>query len=402
LRASTLEGDLAAQDGVASDPPSPPATGSIDPFFDESSEQSRVKASIVARYFPVWARVIAPSTKNWGGTRVAYIDLFAGPGRYQDGTKSTPIRILETIIADPTLRQMAVTLFNDAAQDHSNSLKAQVQALPGIEKLKHPPRIDTAEVGAATVELFDKVSIVPSFVFIDPWGYKGLSLPLLRAVFKDWGCDCVFFFDYNRINMGLTNPAIRRHMEAIFGATGLEQLIHDVEGLDPARREQEVLQALTRGLLNLGAKHVRPFRFKNDHGRTTHELIFVTKHFKGLELMREIMAEHSTSVVDGVAALEHSLEDLRSGAVQLTFAESPLDELKRLLVTTYAGREFSVRELFERDSVGRIYRAENYKEALRRLEGEGHITANPPADRRLIRKGVRTMADKTRIRFPPA
>ena len=26
-----------------------------------------------------------------GGKKIAYIDLFAGPGRYKDGTKSTPL-----------------------------------------------------------------------------------------------------------------------------------------------------------------------------------------------------------------------------------------------------------------------------------------------------------------------
>ena len=64
-------------------------------FFDESSEQSRIKADNGTgttsgrgqrSYFP-------PSRKQGG--RIAYIDLFAGKGRYNDGTKSTPLLVLE-------------------------------------------------------------------------------------------------------------------------------------------------------------------------------------------------------------------------------------------------------------------------------------------------------------------
>ena len=51
-------------------------------FFDESSEQSRIKATIVRDYFWAWAKVIFPTVKKTNG-RIAYIDLFAGKGRYK-------------------------------------------------------------------------------------------------------------------------------------------------------------------------------------------------------------------------------------------------------------------------------------------------------------------------------
>jgi three-Cys-motif partner protein len=63
-------------------------------FFKESKDQSRVKAEIVAKYFWAWAKVVIPATKRQGAGKVAYIDLFAGPGRYKDGAKSTPLLVL--------------------------------------------------------------------------------------------------------------------------------------------------------------------------------------------------------------------------------------------------------------------------------------------------------------------
>jgi three-Cys-motif partner protein len=82
-------------------------------FFEESSEQSQVKAAIVSKYFWAWTRVIIPHAKRGAG-KIAYIDLFAGPGRYEDGTKSTPLLVREKATEDPDLREMLVTIFNDA------------------------------------------------------------------------------------------------------------------------------------------------------------------------------------------------------------------------------------------------------------------------------------------------
>ena len=57
-------------------------------FFEERQEQSEAKARIVSKYFSAWARVIMPSAQRNGG-KIAYIDLYAGPGRYKDGAAST-------------------------------------------------------------------------------------------------------------------------------------------------------------------------------------------------------------------------------------------------------------------------------------------------------------------------
>jgi three-Cys-motif partner protein len=73
------------------------------------------------------------------------------------------------------------------------------------------------EVGTEIVEHFESIKMVPTLFFVDPFGYKGLSLRLVNAVLKNWGSDCIFFFNYNRINMGVGNDAVLQHMEALFG-----------------------------------------------------------------------------------------------------------------------------------------------------------------------------------------
>jgi hypothetical protein len=46
------------------------------------------------------------------------------------------LRILEQAIADPDMREMLVTVFNDRNSDHSKTLETAIAGLPGIDSLR--------------------------------------------------------------------------------------------------------------------------------------------------------------------------------------------------------------------------------------------------------------------------
>jgi three-Cys-motif partner protein len=161
------------------------------PFFDEREDQSEVKARIVSKYFGVWAKIIAPKART---KRIGYIDLFAGPGRYKDGSASTPLMVLQQAIADPQLRDSLVTYFNDEKPEHTKSLANEINALPGIKTLKYSPQISTGNVGADVAFNLQSSSLIPTFSFIDPFGYKGLSLGLVQGAIKGLGFGLRFLF----------------------------------------------------------------------------------------------------------------------------------------------------------------------------------------------------------------
>jgi three-Cys-motif partner protein len=362
-------------------------------FFAESTEASRVKAEIIAKYFSAWATVVSRRTR---GRKIAYVDLFAGRGRYHDRTPSTPLLVLDRAIRDPVLREMLVTVFND--RDHAEALKGEIAALPDIDKLKYPPSVQSMEVARETTELFSKIKLVPTLAFIDPWGYRGLSRDLIQALLKDWGCDCIFFFNYNRINMGLTNRKVAKHMEAIFGAGWLAELRAQVPGLRPARRERVVLRALKKGLRELGGDYVRPFRFLRPNGRTSHYLIFVTKGFKGVEIMRDVMAGMSSSHVDGVASFAYDPRPRDEDQLEIPPA-SPLDRLKEKILQDFAGATVTVRQVFEQHSGDSRFTSRNYQEALRRLEAENRVRITRPSGRRFY-AGKATMPPEALVTIP--
>jgi three-Cys-motif partner protein len=363
-------------------------------FFDESKDQSKVKSTLVSKYFKAWAMVIVGTMKKpgyRGSNRIAYLDLFAGPGRYKDGTKSTPLMVLEIAIQEPDLRDKLVCIFNDKDKDNTQDLQKAIEELPGIETMKYKPEMRSQEVGEEMVKMFGATSLVPTLFFVDPWGYKGLSLKLVNSVLKDWGCDCVFFFNYNRISMGLTNEYVKEHMDALFGEERADSLRARLNSVEAGERESAIIEELCQALKEMGGKFVLPFRFKNESGsRTSHHLVFVSKHFRGYEIMKEIMANESSVSHQGVPSFEYSPATERYPLLHGFLR--PLDGLADMLLADFAGQELPMREIYERHSVDRPFIKRNYKQVLMKLEEEGRITA--PKHRR------GTFGDDVLARFP--
>ena len=370
------------------------------PFFDEAKEQSEVKSAIVRKYFKAWATALKGTVNRYGDKKIAYLDLFAGPGRYKDGTISTPLLVLQEAIADKDLRRMLITLFNDKDEENCHSLEKAINNLPGIETLKHKPQVDNNEVGTEMVKLFEEMNLVPTLFFVDPWGYKGLSLKLINSVLKDWGCECIFFFNYTRINMGMNNEIVKEHMDALFGEERANALRPRLEALTPERRELAIVEAICDALYEMGGRYVLPFRFKRPDGsRTSHHLIFVSKHPLGYKIMKGVMASESSGSEQGVPTFEYNASFRKQGV--LFELSRPLDDLHDMLMEEFAGQTLTMKEIYEAHNYGHRYVEANYKDVLRQMEERGEIECDPPAPNRPPRKGVRTFADHVEVTFPP-
>lgn len=362
-------------------------------FFEESKEQSAVKTAIVSKYFWSWAKVIMPQARKSAQQKIAYLDLFAGPGRYKDGTKSTPLLILEKSIQDPQMRQMLVTIFNDKDDNNAQDLQTAIDQLPGVDKLIHKPIVWNDEVGSEMVKLFSSIHLVPTLFFVDPWGYKGISLQLVNSVLKDWGCDCIFFFNYNRINMGLSNPMVQEHMAALFGKSRVQSLSKKLASLSPDDRENCVVEELCGALGANQGRYVLPFSFKNDVGRrTSHHLIFVSKHVRGYSIMKEIMAGESSLREQGVPSFQYSPADRR---FPLLFElNRPLDDLEEMLLTEFTGSTLTMNNIYEKHHIGRRFIKRNYKDVLKQMEAKGLVHCEP------ARRAKDTFGDKVKVTFP--
>lgn len=362
-----------------------------DNFFKEQTEQSEIKSQIVANYFNIWAKIMA-QTKT---ARIGYIDLFSGPGVYQDGSESTPLKILNRAIDDPVIARKLQCYFNDKDRANIDRLKSVILDTLDISKLKYPPSYMSEEVGDQLIEWIGKIGPIPSFLFIDPWGYKGLSLRLIQSVIQNWGAECMFFFNYNRINAAITNEVLYKHVADMFGNTRALDLQDKIKWARAGiGRESVVMEEITEAMHDIGGKYILTFRFKTRDGRrTSHYLIFVTKNFKGFDLMKKEMAKKSYLNQDGTYSFEYS--PLPSKGTQqgwLLGPARPLEKLGEDLLKAYAGKQITMGNLYMDHSVHTKFIDRDYKKALKKLADDGKIFA--PARK----KG--SFGDDVLIHFP--
>jgi three-Cys-motif partner protein len=208
-------------------------------FFEKPSEASRRKLQIVSDFFDSYMNVLARDRE------VGYADLFAGPGRYENGEKSAPLVVCEKVVADERLRSLVRLWFNEADPAWAAQLERNIEGVDGIGTLRHAPRVTRIVVSKGLAPRLERLSI-PTFTFADPCGYKGLSLRLIAAILKGFGNDCLFFFNYNRVNMKLGYPVMDESINEFFEPERAATLRAEVGALTPPAREKRVLATIRR------------------------------------------------------------------------------------------------------------------------------------------------------------
>ena len=330
------------------------------------------------------------------GNKLAYIDLFCGPGKYEDDSDSTPLLILKTAIQDANLANMLVTVFNDKDSENVAKLEAEAGKLEGYEKLKIKPAFMKEVIGKDVVDEFKKLELVPSLIFIDPFGYKGLTLELIASVIKDWGCDCIFFFNYNRINAAITNPFFNSHIDELFGMEIANRLRVEAPSLSPAKREALVKSSFEEALKNVKGEYSISFKFcKVDSTKTSHFIYFVSKHQLAYFFMKQSMADFCKTD-GGIPTFKWTSDSTHRGSL---FENWGIDALAIELEKTYKGKTITRKEIFETHSIGKPYIDSNYKDALLKLEQEAKVEVETPADKRRKIKGKVTLGENLKIKF---
>ena len=359
-------------------------------FFKKPLEQSKVKSQIVAKYFDAWANIITSHAEN-----VSYVDLFAGQGYYEDGTESTPLLVLKKGIEKPKIGQKLLTEFNDQQAEYVESLRKAVLELKGIERLPNAPKFSNIKISKEIVERYGQKNLPPTLFFLDPWGYKGVSLDLIKVAIKDWASECVLFFNYKRINMDLQKASVDKNINGLFGKERADRLRARMAGMQPYRREETIIQEFCDALRDMGGKYTLPFCFRDrKRDRTSHYLIHTSKDALGYGLMKEIMDGYSIKDADGVPTFAFDPKN------QLTLNfNQPLKELGEQLTRHFGGRTLKAGDIYKEHQPLTRFTKRNYKDALLTLEDEGRIEADVPAESRPIRNGKRTLGDRRIVSF---
>lgn len=367
-------------------------------FFDEQLPGSKIKSQIVSSYFWKWAKVMIPHVKK-SGSKIGYMDFFCGPGKYEDGSDSTPILILKAAISNPEMANMLVCVFNDNEPTNIDKLENEINSITDIGLLKYKPQFLRETVGVNVAIELKQVELIPSLIFIDPFGYKGLSLGLIASTIKDWGCDCIFFFNYNRINAAIRNPFMTDLINSIFGEETANYLRNEVENLSPDQREDLVLKCFINELKKVKGEYSISFKFYQEDGsKTSHFIFFVAKHPLAYALMKQTMADNC-EWRGGIPTYEYNPTSNHNQMTLFGEDNYAIVELSETLLKIYKGKTTNRRQIYEEHNIGTPYVENNYKEAILLLEKEGKVIVEPPIDKRRKYNGQPTLGETVILKF---
>ena len=275
-----------------------------DDFFVEQKTKSKIKTLIVSEFFKAYYSILDNAKQLEKGFN--YIDLFSGPGVYDDGSNSTPAVLLDIIDKSQTdIVEKIQMVFNDEKPEFYESLKNVVEKHNVYPRMRKKPVIFNKAANEVNLVKFISNEL-PTFSFIDPWGYKDVSAEQIKWLVRAVGSDCILFFNVNRILQDLPKSTSKTHMEKIFGEKYLEACsLVENKCISQYQKGKVFVKLFSDNLYNqefrdLKAKGYRlfvlPFEFKQDeNNKTSHYILFISKNHTAIREMKKIMVKISNS-----------------------------------------------------------------------------------------------------------
>jgi three-Cys-motif partner protein len=341
---------------------------------------SHLKSKLVIDYFGIWASILAQKAE-----RIAYLDLFAGKAMHKSGEYSTGIEVLYTAKKNQMIREKIRLIFNDVKVRNCRNLE---EFLIKNELGRHfdvKPVVRNLKIDKLIAGKLAKVRMIPTFCFIDPYGYRGLSINLVQAVLKDYGSDAFIFFYTSGINRNILRKDAQDDMIALFGEKRYKEIIKRITTVKQSR-EDYLLQQFRQAVNSVGAQYFIALQvnFHNSR-RISHHLVFLSKHRLGFNRMKNVMYKYSVRE-DGIPRYLYVEGCENPGDQQNVSFVGPMSELKQFLKEKYAGRKVLVEHIVEElDKLRLNYVDRNIQDALMLLENDGVVEVTADSGRRRVK-----------------
>jgi three-Cys-motif partner protein len=352
-----------------------------DKFFEVQTPSSRIKANIVSKYFPQYARILLKKPQ----TEIRYLDLFAGPGKYEDKNHSTPLLLAKQCAEDDRLKNKVHLIFND--KEYANELKSNFNNYFPDGTFTFPPKFGNKTVGEdeKIQEYLEKNSKGtnphPTLLFFDPFGYKGIDTIVLSKFLNNWGNELFLFVNTKRINAAIDNNKFDELMESLFPTT-INELrlnkkykakVHERLSLIMDNLAKEFEKTVTGKLYNCS------FKFQEeDSVATSHFIIHFTKHPKGYELVKQVYYEYdnigATLERDGTYTFDAKKMTGASNAT-IDFGDQNINSLSKILLERYKGQTITAKDLFDEHHPSTKWSGRHYSQTLRYMVDNDYIKA---------------------------
>lgn len=274
---------------------------------------------------------------------LTYLDLFSGRGEYKDGTPSTPLLILDSLKelnSSSIFRKLQIYFCEHEKSLHA-VLKNRVTTHEAFQLFTNEPKIEHTKVTGQILSEFMLGDC--TYTFVDPFGYRGVTLKLLSLVIKNWGSDCVFYLSVSGIRRNVRLAKQAPYLTSLFGQEGFETLRNHVEKkLKTPPFHKLVIEKMTEALNKRQKTYVLPFEveFSSKKG-VSYYLVFLTKHHLGFKIMKDVMAAQSQTDIDGLPYYRFR----EASQVELPLYRR-MDQLKADIMNDFGGQSMQADSFF--------------------------------------------------------
>jgi three-Cys-motif partner protein len=262
---------------------------------------TQAKHEILRKYLGAWLPILL---KFAGQARI--VDGFAGPGTYENGEIGSPLIALQTLLnhqsstVQNAIKSQSIELIfieeDRRRQIHLQKLLEEQKKSP-IFPPKLQPQVVCGTFEGEITKILDKMDMqrlgghaIPTFVFIDPFGYSHTPLSLISRIMSQPMSEVLITLMAEEVNRFLTFDSSSKNCsyDELFGTDQWREITRDAP--HSIVRRQRLHGLYSSQLRDIGgAKYVRSFRMRNRRNATDYFLFFGTKSLRGLEEMKRAM-----------------------------------------------------------------------------------------------------------------
>jgi len=242
-----------------------------------------VKHALFKKYFIAWSKILGRGFRNLG-----YMDGFAGRGIYSEMKRQgSPFLALDALTENKGYFDSSLCVFIEKDPDNFKLLTELLESRRQSLSSKIIIETHNREFEEVFPQYLDFMEERPFFVFLDPFGFKGLPLSVVREILTR---------DKNEVFITLMTRDIRRFLDSNAHQKVLIELLGSKENLIDLNSQEDVAHRYVANLLEF-SKYVIHYQVGVDvKSENIYYLIHACNHFKGFKIMKDIMFKQGREV----------------------------------------------------------------------------------------------------------
>ncbi|MCY3618184.1 MAG: three-Cys-motif partner protein TcmP [bacterium] len=345
------------------------------------------KHELLRHYLAAWFPILASRE-----ARIIFLDGFAGPGIYSDGSPGSPVIALRTLLnhsAFPRYRRCEF-IFHFIEKDPSrlDRLQTELQQFDpvpsNVKVATHPGEFQDVIEEVSTSLSSRNRRLAPTLAFVDPFGVSGVPMNLISRFLDSNKCELFLILMANHLNRFLSAEHMRSSRDSLFGTNDFSE----IESAPSGEREPLLVDLYKAQLRDVARfQYALDFEMRRVNGTVAYYVVYATRSLTGVEKFKDAMWK-----VDPSTGSYFSDRNWNQGSL-LTGSNVELSQLQQRLGDEFGGQDVSIERLEEFTLVDTPFRKPHLRSALKSMESSGRIVVTRPAGSR------RGFPEGTQVRF---